>query len=100
MWNFFKSHFNAMSRLVAASVSDNALLVIANAPYGPDEELKVITIADLRTALGLSSSGLQIMRYTTSTPANPSNLNLPALAYDPSGSNPTYIWDVTNQAWV
>lgn len=51
----------------------------------------------------ISSAGgggaAQLVTYTSGTPANPSNTNAPALAYDPTGNLPTLGWNIGTQTW-
>lgn len=46
-----------------------------------------------------SSSGVQIVAYTSGTPANPSDITKPALAYDPNGFLPIVGWNTTTHLW-
>lgn len=42
----------------------------------------------------------QFVTYTSGQPANPTNMSLPALAYDPTGNLPTLGWNVNTLAWT
>lgn len=41
-----------------------------------------------------------IVTYTSGTPPNPLYVNLPAMAYDPTGNLPTMGWNVSTQTWT
>ena len=50
--------------------------------------------------IGGSGGGIsQLIEYTSGTPANPTNLNSPAIAYDPHGVLPNLNWDSTLHTW-
>jgi len=50
-------------------------------------------------AQGGAGSNGQIVIYTSGTPANPSDLTKPALAYDPNGFQPILGWGTVSHTW-
>jgi hypothetical protein len=61
-----------------------------------DKEACIIYL--LSTGAGGSSS-VQIVTYTSGSPANPSNTASPAIAYDPNGNLPILGWNIGTQSW-
>lgn len=49
---------------------------------------------------GGGGGNAQLVTYATGgSPANPTTTSQPALAYDPSGVDPLFVWDVATQSW-
>jgi len=48
---------------------------------------------------GGDGNGVQLVVYTSGTPANPPDLTKPALAYDPNGIQPILGWGTVSKTW-
>lgn len=48
---------------------------------------------------GASGGSAQLVTYTAGSPANPTDVTKPALAYDPTGNLPTLGWNTSNNTW-
>lgn len=56
-------------------------------------------VSGVWTAQGGGGNNGQIVKYTSGTPANPSDISKPALAYDPNGFLPIVGWDTDAHTW-
>jgi hypothetical protein len=78
----------------------NCYLCYANSPNYL-QLLEVALLAQISTNGSTGGGGsVQLVTYTSGTPANPTNINNPALAYDPNGIQPIMNWNPTTHVWV
>jgi len=63
------------------------------------EMVKAYLLCQILQNGGGGTGGLQLVTYTSGTPANPSNINQPAWAYDPTGNLPSLGWNTTTHTW-
>lgn len=69
--------------------------------YSSKEMLAVETYLQCQLASGGGGGGgsVQLVVYTSGTPANPADVTQPALAYDPNGIQPILGWGTISQTW-
>jgi len=67
-----------------------------------DRMAAVLYLVDQILAAGGGGGGssLQLVTYTSGSPAAPPNTSQPAIAYDPTGILPTLGWNTSTLAWV
>jgi len=65
-----------------------------------DRELRISVLQLLCNGGGGGGGGsAQLVTYTSGSPANPTDVTKPALAYDPTGNLPTLGWNTGTLTW-
>jgi hypothetical protein len=77
----------------------NGFITLAQTDAVLSRAIKLQLLCNLSAGGGGGGGNAQLVVYTSGVPANPPNVALPAMAYDPTGNLPTMGWNTANQTW-
>ena len=60
----------------------------------------LVSLVDQIMTNGVGFGGSQILEYTVAPPADPPNVDMPAIAYDPNGVLPNLNWNTATHTWI
>ena len=76
-----------------ATLMAQAQCINCGIPPGMQLPVMIYLLCQINAGGGGGGGGTaQLVTYTSGTPANPPNVNNPAIAYDPTGNLPTLGW--------
>lgn len=94
---------NAGGIIVGSGNPNGVVTALPGSVYFDETNLLLYGTNDGMTWSNLSSGGgsgtQQVYAYTSGTPTTPSNISLPAVAYDPTGNLPLLGWSTTSHTW-